>query len=341
MAFILTARGIPIVYYGDEQYLHNDTNKGVDPYTRPWMSSFDQKSVGFQLVQKLTALRKTNDALAYGAMRALVADQNMYVFEREFAGSAVLVAINKNETTEATASDLKTAFAPGSYNDALGALLGGVALKVKEDGKLSVTLPPHSVSIWQTVAHTDHPEIGSIAPLSGEPGMEITLAGTHFGLKQGQVKFDSTPAEIISWSDRRVRVRVPKVKGGVANVVVVNATDASTKSVPFIVHQSRLVPVTFTLSTAPHIEQGEQLYVTGNVPEMGAWSTRTDVAPGPFLCPQTPACFLDISVPAGQALEYKYVVIGRDGNVRWQEKKAHQYAVPEAGTGRAESSGTN
>jgi glucoamylase len=84
------------------------------------------------------------------------------------------------------------------------------------------------------------------------------------------------------------------------------------------------------------LEQGEQLYVTGNAPEMGAWSTQTDVAPGPFLCPQPPACFLDISVPAGQALEYKFVVIGRDGKARWQEKESHKYTVPEDGTGFAE-----
>lgn len=32
-AFLLTCRGIPIIYYGDEQYLHNDTNGGTDPYT--------------------------------------------------------------------------------------------------------------------------------------------------------------------------------------------------------------------------------------------------------------------------------------------------------------------
>ena len=45
MAFLLTGRGIPIIFYGDEQYLFNNTsggdgNPGTDPYNRVWMSSF-------------------------------------------------------------------------------------------------------------------------------------------------------------------------------------------------------------------------------------------------------------------------------------------------------------
>jgi glycosidase len=28
-AYVLAGRGIPVVYYGDEQYLHNDTNEAA------------------------------------------------------------------------------------------------------------------------------------------------------------------------------------------------------------------------------------------------------------------------------------------------------------------------
>ncbi len=41
MAFILTGRGVPIIFYGDEQYLFNNTNGGNDPYNRVWMSSYN------------------------------------------------------------------------------------------------------------------------------------------------------------------------------------------------------------------------------------------------------------------------------------------------------------
>ena len=41
LSFILTARGIPCIYYGTEQYLHNDTSGGTDPYNRPMMPALD------------------------------------------------------------------------------------------------------------------------------------------------------------------------------------------------------------------------------------------------------------------------------------------------------------
>ena len=43
LAFILTSRGIPCIYYGTEQYLHNDTSGGTDPYNRPMMTSFSTR----------------------------------------------------------------------------------------------------------------------------------------------------------------------------------------------------------------------------------------------------------------------------------------------------------
>jgi glycosidase len=337
-AFVLTARGIPIVYYGDEQYLHNDTNKGVDPYTRPWMSSFDQSTVGFKLVQKLTGLRKTNDALAYGTMRTVWADQDTYVFERKFAGSVVVVAINKNETRSATVKQLKTALPAGSHVDFLGELLSGIAVKKESaDGDFAVTLPPHSVSVWQVTGTADQPQIGSIEPTDGEPGMEITISGTHFGSTRGTVQFGQAAAEILSWADDRVVLRVPNTHDGLSKAILTDTTRNSATPIDFTVHEARLIPVTFTLQNAPSLADDDQLYLTGNTTDLGGWKTSADLAPGPFLCPKAPECFLDISVPGGARIQYKYFVAGKDGTIRWQETKPRDYTVPVSGTGAARS----
>jgi glycosidase len=69
MAFLLTGRGIPIILYGDEQYLHNDTNGGNDPYDRVWMSSFNTTTRAYQLINKLATLRQSNNALGYGGFQ--------------------------------------------------------------------------------------------------------------------------------------------------------------------------------------------------------------------------------------------------------------------------------
>lgn len=78
-AFLLTYRGIPIIYYGDEQYLHNDTGGGGDPYNRPWMSSFSTTTSGYQPVAKLAGLRQSNPALAYGTSQQRWINSDVYI----------------------------------------------------------------------------------------------------------------------------------------------------------------------------------------------------------------------------------------------------------------------
>ncbi|MGP8271277.1 MAG: alpha-amylase family glycosyl hydrolase [Terracidiphilus sp.] len=345
MAFVLTARGIPIVYYGDEQYLHNDTDKGKDPYNRPWMSSFDRNTVAFRLIRRLADLRKSNDALAYGAMATRWVSPDVFIFERHFADSTIVVAINKSETTSAAIADLATTLPPGNYRDYLDGLLGGNNLRVRagksvaggaiEDLVPAVELAPHSASVWQVTVDAAAPRIGSIDPTQGEPGLQVTIDGARFGATGGSVHFDSTPVRIVSWTSDRVVVRVPAVHEGVYKIVLTDASGHRTSPVPFAVHRAKLIPVTFALSNTPPFTVGARLYVTGNTIELGQWTTSSDIAPGPFLCPRAPECFLDISVPAGAQIHYRYFILDRNRSIEWQERSAHLYTVPASGTGSA------
>ncbi len=98
LAFQLTTRGIPVIYYGDEQYLHNDTGGGGDPYNRPQMTSFDTTSTAYKVIAALAGLRQTNDAIAYGTTKQRWISGDVYVYERQFFNDVVLVAINKNNS---------------------------------------------------------------------------------------------------------------------------------------------------------------------------------------------------------------------------------------------------
>src|SRR6185369_17823156 len=60
LAFTLTSRGIPCIYYGTEQYLHNDTSGGTDPYNRPMMANFSTSTTAYQLIGSLSTLRRNN-----------------------------------------------------------------------------------------------------------------------------------------------------------------------------------------------------------------------------------------------------------------------------------------
>jgi len=183
LAFLLTCRGVPVIYYGTEQYLHNDTNSGNDPYNRPMMSSFDTTTTAYQLIGKLAGLRKSNPAIADGTMLQRWISNDVYVYERAFAGSEVLVAINKSESSATSIGGLFTQLPAGTYNDYLGGLLGGFSITVANGGGnnpvANFSLPPHTVSVWQLKpAVPTTPVLASVGPDVAQPGVLVTLAGS-------------------------------------------------------------------------------------------------------------------------------------------------------------------
>ncbi len=336
-ALVLTARGIPVVYYGDEQYLHNDTDGGRDPYTRVWMSSYDTNSLGFRLVQQLAALRQSNDALAYGSMQMLHVEPDVFVFERHFANDVVLVAINKNETVSATVPALETSLPPGSYSDFLGGLMDGGRLRSRRfaNGKSQsgpLVLAPHSVSVWQSARPANTAEVGSLGPTIGQPGMQITIAGQRFGSSPGSVLVGTVAAPVRSWSNDTVTFTIPSIPPGTYPVELHTAQGPATNQERLTVIGNQLIPITFTVNDIPLLP-GASVYLTGNTVGTGQWQTDPNTASGPFLCPHAPSCFLDISVPAGKALEFKIFQIARDGSVHPEAGARHTWTVPDGGTG--------
>jgi glycosidase len=130
LAFLLTCRGVPVIYYGTEQYLHNDTHFGNDLFNRPMMSNVDKTTKAYKLISKLTALRKRNPAISYETMDQRWINNDVYIYERVFAGNVVLVAINKNDTAVVSISGLFTALPGGNYSDFLGGAFGCLPITV-------------------------------------------------------------------------------------------------------------------------------------------------------------------------------------------------------------------
>jgi hypothetical protein len=52
--------------------------------------------------------------------------------------------------------------------------------------------------------------------------------------------------------------------------------------------------------------------------ELGNWSTTYDGAVGPMLTPNFPDWFLNVSVPAGQTIQFKFIKIAADNTVTWE-----------------------
>ena len=338
LAYLLTARGIPSIYYGDEQYLHNDTGGGGDPYNRPMMSSFSTTTTAFNLIQKLSTLRQQNPALAYGTSQQRWMNSDVYIHERKFFNDVVLTAINKNETTGYSISGLNTALPPGSYSDYLTGLLGGSGITVNSGSGgnnpvTTFTLPAHTVAVWHSTSTASAPQVGSIGPTVGQPGLSVTIAGKGFGTSTGSVWFGGTSSTITSWSDTSVKFNVPSVTNGVYSAQLKNNAGTNANTIQFTVLTARLIPVTFTVNNATPTSTGDYIFLTGSTVELGNWSTTWDGAVGPMLCPNYPNWFVNASMPAGTAIQFKFIKIAANGAVTWEAGSNHSYTVPSSGTG--------
>jgi glycosidase len=339
MAFLLTCRGIPVILYGDEQYLHNDTNNGNDPYNRVWMSSFNTGTPAYQLINKLASLRQSsNDALAYGGFQQRWINNDVYIYERKFFNDVALVAINKNDTTGYAISGLFTALPAGTYSDYLGGLLGGSGLTVTfgsggNNPANNFTLSAHTVAVWQAVGTPSAPEVGSIGPTAGQAGMKVTVAGKGFGSSTGQVLFGTTGGTVQTWSDTSATFTVPSVGNGIYQVQLKNSSGTAANTIQFTVLTAQLVPVTFTVNNATPTNTGDYIFLTGNKIELGNWGTTFDTAIGPMLDPNYPNWFLNTSMPAGTQIQFKFIKVAANGTVTWENGSNHQYTVPASGTG--------
>ena len=126
LALILTCRGTPCIYYGTEQYLHDDTNGGADPYNRPMMEKWETDTPAFRLVKKLAAVRRENKAVQSGSHRKKYLTPDVYTYTRVYRGNCCLAAFNRGADT---VIDLESVELPdGVYKD----VLSDRAVTVKE-----------------------------------------------------------------------------------------------------------------------------------------------------------------------------------------------------------------
>jgi cyclomaltodextrin glucanotransferase len=96
---IMTSRGIPCIYYGTEQYLHNDRNAGNDPYNRPMMEKWDTDTQMYQDLQLFSKLRRVNPAVSLGSQVQKYITPDVYCYVRRYRDYRCFVAMNKGNPT--------------------------------------------------------------------------------------------------------------------------------------------------------------------------------------------------------------------------------------------------
>jgi glycosidase len=341
ISFLLTCRGVPVLYYGDEQYLHNDTNGGNDPYNRNGMTSYNSTDAVL-LIQYLAALRAANPAVAYGTMQQRWINDDVYIYERKLGTNVVLVAINKNKTTDQAITGLLSYLPPGSYTDYLAQTMGGAGITVtgtagSNNPVTNFTLPHRSVSIWVSAGSVP-PSIGSVTPRVANPGAAATISGAGFGATAGIVNFTlgstTLAATVTNWSNGQITVTVPALAAGAASVTVTQGT-ATSNAAPFEVNTSALIPVNFTVSGTPVLASTDVIMLSGSVAELGNWATTWNGAVGPVTIPAAGSGLQTVSVPAGSTVQFKFFVLHSNGSITWENGANHSYTIPAMGVGAA------
>lgn len=339
LALMYTVRGIPSVYYGTEQYIHDDTKGGGDPYTRVWMKEFDEGSEGFKLITELNRLRRSSQALLHGSQQSIEVSDDVYIFKREFGGHSAVVAVNKAKKESAVVSAERLAAvldaSDNAIDDALAGRLSGIAFPAKAK---TFSLPARSVSVWlagKGEANSDiQPEIASVSPGVIHGGKPVNINGIGFGEKRGKVLADGESLSIRHWSNTNVEVTSPASVHGEVRLLVERADGVASKSKSFTALSGKLVPITFQVEKPSFNWKGERLYITGSASNLGSWSRKAQQAAGPLLLSEDRDYILCVALPAGKKVSFKLMILDKEGKLIKEEKKIHTYKVPDQGPWR-------
>ena len=197
--FLLTTRGTPLIYYGDEIALRG----GSDPDNRRdfpggWpedaANAFEpsgrtpEQAAMYDHVQRLLAVRRTVSPLRRGVLLNLSVGRDTYAFARVTPEGFAVVALNNSEQPRHFDLDA-TALPPGAeriVSDRLGTL-GTLPIA---DGRLNITLPAKSAAVFtpgaaakvealaQESSHQVSPQRPPPRPLPSAPNIPSSVLPT-------------------------------------------------------------------------------------------------------------------------------------------------------------------
>lgn len=220
VALIMTSRGIPCIYYGTEQYLHNDTNKddkpfgNNDPYNRPMMEKWDTNTPLYRTIRLLSGLRRLNPAVSMGGQWQKYLTPDVYCYERSYRDSVLFVAMNRGEPVTLEAVD--TGLPDGEHTDVMSStklevtdgqlqnlelgskqviVLSHVGERVKGQTIVRVQLNGVDTKPGETIVVTgDCPELGNWEIVNAYP-LEYVNPNTWFG----EIPFNASAGKLIHY----------------------------------------------------------------------------------------------------------------------------------------------
>lgn len=136
VTLLLTSRGVPCLYYGTEQSLHDDTDGGNDPYNRPMMVSWDLDTPVARALPRLAALRRRSLAVQRGFTRELLVEHDVFAYARGYDGAFIVVVVNRGP--ERTLELSEVLLPDGEYLDVLGGSAAPVRVRAGHIASMTV-----------------------------------------------------------------------------------------------------------------------------------------------------------------------------------------------------------
>ena len=111
-AFMLTTRGIPQMYYGDELLMHG-SKEGSDGFVRRDMpggfpgdkvNAFvdagrtDMQREAWNFISRLANWRRSNEVISKGSLKHFMPENGVYVYQRSYKGKRVVVMMNGTDS---------------------------------------------------------------------------------------------------------------------------------------------------------------------------------------------------------------------------------------------------
>ncbi len=179
---MFTTRGVPVVYYGDEQGFVGDGGdqaarqdmfpSQVDAYNDDDLigtdattgdANFDTGHPVYRTLAELAALRREHGALATGAQITRVSDQNLFVFSRIDRSERVEYLVAANNSGEPRPVAVNTATPGAAFEPLHGSAPGAAA---DASGEVELTVPPLGITVYRA----DRP----VPAAEAAPGIRIT-----------------------------------------------------------------------------------------------------------------------------------------------------------------------
>lgn len=136
-ALLFGMPGIPCIYYGSEWGITGVKDKNSDDDLRPEIKSPEWNDLT-TLISSLALIRKEHKSLIFGEYKSVVLTNRQLIFEREFEGERIWVAVNADSS---------------EYYARFNSSASGVATDLLSDEKVYLKdgymLPPYSFFYWK------------------------------------------------------------------------------------------------------------------------------------------------------------------------------------------------